>query len=241
MNFRALAAMAALVAVTLLGVACGSTPGPSGSSCTKNYKVGLVTDVGKLSDKSFNFDSFNGVLDAQADSTLCVKGKAIESSVESDYPKNIQTFLDASYDMIVTVGFKLGDATIKAAKANPNVKFAMVDFADFAELGKPAHPTNLVGLTFKLDNGFHDFAPLIVGHPDDRDVDHGGMLGQHPFHLDRVDVLAAGDDHVLQPVLDEDVAAVVDSADIAGAEPAVLCDRLGRRLGLVVVTLHQLL
>ena len=151
MNFRALAAMAALVAVTLLGVACGSTPGPSGSGCTKTYKVGLVTDVGKLSDKSFNFDSFNGVLDAQADSTLCVKGKAIESSVESDYPKNIQTFLDASYDMIVTVGFKLGDATIKAAKANPNVKFAMVDFADFAELGKPAHPANLVGLTFKED------------------------------------------------------------------------------------------
>jgi basic membrane protein A len=110
-----------------------------------------VTDVGKLSDKSFNFDSFNGVLDAQADSSLCVQGKAIESSVEADYPKNIQTFLDAGYDMIVTVGFKLGDATIKAAKANPNVKFAMVDFADFAELGKPTHPANLVGLTFKED------------------------------------------------------------------------------------------
>ncbi|HEY2597414.1 MAG TPA: BMP family ABC transporter substrate-binding protein [Candidatus Dormibacteraeota bacterium] len=110
-----------------------------------------MTDVGKLSDKSFNFDSFNGVLDAQADPSLCVTGKAIESSVETDYPKNIQTFLDAGYDMIVTVGFKLGDATIKAAKANPNVKFAMVDFADFAELGKPTHPANLVGLTFKED------------------------------------------------------------------------------------------
>ena len=110
-----------------------------------------MTDVGKLSDKSFNFDSYNGVKDAQADTTLCVQGKAIESSVEADYPKNIQTFLDAGYDMIVTVGFKLGDATIKAAKANPNVKFAMVDFADFAELGKPTHPANLVGLTFKED------------------------------------------------------------------------------------------
>ncbi|MEP6752262.1 MAG: BMP family ABC transporter substrate-binding protein [Candidatus Dormiibacterota bacterium] len=110
-----------------------------------------MTDVGKLSDKSFNFDSFNGVKDAQADASLCVQGKAIESSVEADYPKNIQTFLDAGYDMIVTVGFKLGDATIKAAKANPNVKFAMVDFADFAELGKATHPANLVGLTFKED------------------------------------------------------------------------------------------
>jgi basic membrane protein A len=144
-------AIAALAATALAGVSCGTaTPGPS-SSCTKTYKVGLVTDVGKLSDKSFNFDSFNGVLDAQADASLCVQGKAIESSVETDYPKNIQTFLDAGYDMIVTVGFKLGDATIKAAKANPNVKFAMVDFADFADLGKPTHPANLVGLTFKED------------------------------------------------------------------------------------------
>ena len=148
---RALGALAVLAAVSILGVSCGSSPGTSGTSCTKTYKVGLVTDVGKLSDKSFNFDSYNGVLDAQSDTTLCVQGKAIESSVESDYPKNIQTFLDAGYDMIVTVGFKLGDATIKAAKANPNVKFAMVDFADFAELGKPTHPPNLVGLTFKED------------------------------------------------------------------------------------------
>jgi basic membrane protein A len=144
-------AIAALAATALAGVSCGgTTTGPS-ASCAKTYKVGLVTDVGKLSDKSFNFDSYNGVLDAAGDSSLCVTGKAIESSVETDYPKNIQTFLDAGYDMIVTVGFKLGDATIKAAKANPNVKFAMVDFADFAELGKPTHPANLVGLTFKED------------------------------------------------------------------------------------------
>jgi len=144
-------AIAALAATALAGVSCGGTSTGPSSSCTKTYKVGLVTDVGKLSDKSFNFDSYNGVKDAQADTSLCVSGRAIESSVEADYPKNIQTFLDAGYDMIVTVGFKLGDATIKAAKANPNVKFAMVDFADFAELGKPTHPANLVGLTFKED------------------------------------------------------------------------------------------
>jgi len=144
-------AIAALAATALAGVSCGGTTAGPSASCAKTYKVGLVTDVGKLSDKSFNFDSYNGVLDAAGDSSLCVTGKAIESSVETDYPKNIQTFLDAGYDMIVTVGFKLGDATIKAAKANPNVKFAMVDFADFAELGKPTHPANLVGLTFKED------------------------------------------------------------------------------------------
>lgn len=153
-SFR-VSAVAALVAVTTLGSACTSgTPGPTGltAPCTKApFKVGLVTDVGKLSDKSFNYDSYNGVQDAQADSNLGVQGKAIESSVESDYPKNIQQFLDQKYCMIVTVGFKLGDATIKAAKANPNVAFAMVDFGDFAELGRPSHPGNLVGLIFTED------------------------------------------------------------------------------------------
>src|SRR6266852_4181595 len=47
-----------------------------------------------------------------------------------------------------TVGFKLGDATIKAAKANPNIKFVMVDFADFTD---KTPPSNLVGLLFKED------------------------------------------------------------------------------------------
>ena len=150
-SVKTMATMAAVVATAILGVACGGSPGPAASTCAKTYKVGLVTDVGKLADKSFNFDSYNGVKDAQADTSLCVQGKAIESSTEDDYPKNIGQFVDQKYDMIVTVGFKLGDATIKAAKANPSIKFAMVDFADFAELGKPTHPANLVGLTFKED------------------------------------------------------------------------------------------
>jgi len=148
---RSLAAMATIAAAALFSFACGGSPAPATSTCAKTFKVGLVTDVGKLADKSFNFDSYNGVKDAQADASLCVQGKAIESSTEDDYPKNIGQFVDQKYDMIVTVGFKLGDATIKAAKANPGIKFAMVDFADFGELGKSTHPANLVGLTFKED------------------------------------------------------------------------------------------
>jgi basic membrane protein A len=144
--------LAVVAAATLVAFACGGTAnntgGTGGSTCSKTWKVGLVTDVGKLSDKSFNFDSYKGVQDAQADKSLCVQGRAIESSTEDDYPKNIQQFLDQKYDMIVTVGFKLGDATIKAAKANPNTKFMMVDNADFTDNPVPA---NLLGLLFQED------------------------------------------------------------------------------------------
>ena len=136
-----------ILVLGLAVTACGASPGPA-SSCSKTWKVGLVTDVGKLSDKSFNYDSYQGVVKAQQDSSLCVQGKAIESSTEDDYPKNIGLFVDQKYDVIVTVGFKLGDATIKAAKANPSIKFIMVDFADFTDT---TPPSNLLGLLFKED------------------------------------------------------------------------------------------
>src|SRR5712691_4736011 len=96
--------LAASLALAVVVAACGSTSGPA-ASCTKTWKVGLVTDVGKLSDKSFNYDSYQGVVKAQQDSSLCVQGKAIESSSEDDYPKNIGLFVDPKYDAIVTVGF----------------------------------------------------------------------------------------------------------------------------------------
>jgi len=139
--------LAVSLALAVVVAACGSTAGPA-ASCTKTWKVGLVTDVGKLSDKSFNYDSYQGVVKAQQDSSLCVQGKAIESSSEDDYPKNIGLFVDQKYDVIVTVGFKLGDATIAAAKANPSIKFVMVDFADFVD---KTPPPNLLGLLFKED------------------------------------------------------------------------------------------
>jgi basic membrane protein A len=140
--------MAAIVATLVFGMACGSTSSPTAATCTKTWKVGLVTDVGKLSDKSFNFDSYKGVQNAQAAPSLSLQGRPIESSVESEYPVNIGQFVDQNYDMIVTVGFKLGDATIAAAKKNPNIKFVMVDFADFVDT---TPPPNLVGLLFKED------------------------------------------------------------------------------------------
>ena len=152
---RSIRVFGGLLAGILMVAACGSSGSGSGSgssNCSKTFKVGLVTDVGKLSDKSFNFDSYQGVKDAQADSSLCVQGKAIESSTPDDYPKNIQLFLDQKYDMIIGVGFNLGDAVTAAAKANSGTKFVLVDAFDFNDLapGKTP-PPNLTGLLFNED------------------------------------------------------------------------------------------
>src|ERR1700737_3494753 len=109
MTSRRLALAAVLTAASLIAVACGGTSsgGTTSGTCSKTYKVGLVTDVGKLSDKSFNANAWQGVQDAQNDKSLCVTAKYIESNQPTDYQKNIAQFADAKYDMIVTVGFLL--------------------------------------------------------------------------------------------------------------------------------------
>ena len=171
--------MAALVAVTLFGVACGGTT-TAGTTCTKTYNVGLVTDVGKLSDKSFNANAWQGVQDAVADSSLCVKAKVIESNQPTDYQKNMQLFIDQNYDMVVTVGFLLGDDTLAVAKANPNVKFAIVDYA------YTTPPANLTGLVFREDQA--GFLAGIVAAKMSKTGTIGGVYGLDipPVHKYRV-------------------------------------------------------
>ncbi|MEX2011881.1 MAG: BMP family ABC transporter substrate-binding protein [Chloroflexota bacterium] len=88
-------------------------------------KVGLVTDVGTLEDKSFNEASWVG---AQAGAkALGGTSSNIVTKAPADYAANIKTFVDQGYGIIVTVGFAMGDATTIAAKQYPNVKFIGVD------------------------------------------------------------------------------------------------------------------
>ena len=149
-----------LLSLSLMALpACGSTSSGTASGCSKTWHIGLVTDVGKLSDKSFNFDSWQGVLKAQNDKSLCVQGRAIESNTSDDYAKNIGLFVQQKYDAIVTVGFNLGPATITAAKQYPNVKFINVDNADFTD---KTPPSNLVGLLFHEDQAGY-LAGVLAG------------------------------------------------------------------------------
>jgi basic membrane protein A len=141
--------VAVLAAALLVAMACGSsgnTGNGASANCSKTWKVGLVTDVGKLSDKSFNANSWQGVKDAQADSSLCVSGKAIESNSSEDYQKNLRIFGDGGYDMVVAVGFNLGNDAETFAKAYPNVKVIMVDATPDAN-----GTSNITSLLFRED------------------------------------------------------------------------------------------
>lgn len=102
-----------------------------------------VTDTGGVDDKSFNQTAWKGVEDAVK--TLGIEGKVLESKAETDYEPNINSFIQQKCDLIITVGFLLGDGTKKAAEANPGVKFSIVDYAY-----DPAIP-NVLGQVFATD------------------------------------------------------------------------------------------
>ncbi len=102
--------------------------------------VGLVTDVGKIDDKSFNQSAWEGVQASDAD----VK-EFIETQDSKDYATNIGTFLEQDYDVVVTVGFALGEATLIAAGENPDTLFIGVDQFQ----GEPVD--NVAGLIFPED------------------------------------------------------------------------------------------
>jgi len=86
-----------------------------------------VTDTGGIDDNSFNQTAWKGVADAQQQ--LGITGRFLESQAETDYEANINSLLGGQCDIIVTVGFLLGDATKAAAEANPDQKFSIVDYA----------------------------------------------------------------------------------------------------------------
>lgn len=91
------------------------------------FSVCQITDVGGIDDNSFNQTAWQGVLDAQEQ--LGTDARFLESQAETDYEANLNSVLGGTCDLIVTVGFLLGEATQTAAEANPDQMFSIVDFA----------------------------------------------------------------------------------------------------------------
>lgn len=121
--------------------ACGG-----GGAAGTGYKACQVTDVGGIDDKTFNATAWKGVEDAVEN--LGIEGAFLESQQQTDYETNINAFVAEGCDLIVTVGFLLGDATYAAADANPDQLFTIVDYPN----SDPAK-ANLTGLLFATDQG----------------------------------------------------------------------------------------
>ena len=113
------------------------------SSTAFAFTACQVTDIGWVDDKGFNATAWKGVQDAVAKHGI--GSKLLESSAETDYVPNLNSFVAEGCDVIVSVGFLMGEATANAAKENPGSKFAIVDFAY-----DPTIP-NVMGLVYNTD------------------------------------------------------------------------------------------
>ena len=122
------------------------------------FKIGFVTDMGGIDDKSSNFLAWKGIKDAIVQ--LGVGGMYLEANQQSDYAKNIQQLVDEDYDLIITIGYLLSVDTATIAKANPDQKFAIIDYAypdclpgavEGKDCGSATDIPNVRGQAFKTD------------------------------------------------------------------------------------------
>jgi len=162
------ATAALAVSATLVIAACGSSTSsaPSGtnsstsSSATSSAATSakilgcMVTDTGGINDRSFNASSWAGMqAAAAANSNITVK--YLQSTTQSDYVPNINTFIGEKCNIIVTVGFLMGSATEAAAKAHPTQKFAIVDCSYASGCLTGTKESNIDQLTFNtVQDGF---------------------------------------------------------------------------------------
>ncbi len=124
------------------------------------FCVGLVTDVGQIDDKSFNQSAWEGV--QLAEKELGAKIDFIETRDAKDYAQNISLFAEQGYDVIVTVGFALGEATAEAAAQYPDIDFIGVDQFQ----GEPV--SNVAGLIFAEDKAGYLAGVLAAMIADDQ-------------------------------------------------------------------------
>lgn len=137
----------AIVFVLMFTVACGKKEAGG-----EKLRIGMVTDVGGVNDQSFNQSAWEGLQEARDD--LDVEVGYIESKQDADYPQNMETMLDSDNDLIWGIGFKMGDIIKEVADANPEQKYAIIDYSY-----GPQTPDNVIGVVFRIYE-----ATFLVGY-----------------------------------------------------------------------------
>lgn len=114
-----------IVLVALIAVS-GLTRAQADCASADVLCVGFVTDVGEIDDKSFNQSAWEAVQEASA--TLnAEEPQYIQTKDAKDYLANIGLFADNGYDIIVTSGFAMGEATREAGATYPEIFFIGTD------------------------------------------------------------------------------------------------------------------
>lgn len=124
-----------LLAVSVMLAGCGSKPkeetnagGDTGGTSTEaksDLKIGMVTDVGGVNDKSFNQSAWEALQATETETGVAVK--YLQSKSDEEYIPNLNEFVKGGYDLTWGIGFQLADAIKTVADQNPDSKLAIID------------------------------------------------------------------------------------------------------------------
>ena len=127
---RSITSLAAIGGLALVLAGCAAPPaeeggGSDGGASADAFLPCVISDSGGWDDKSFNDSALRGITEAAKE--IGGTFNQVESTSDDDYTPNIDASIAEGCDLIVTVGFRLADATLAAAAANPDVMFTIVD------------------------------------------------------------------------------------------------------------------
>lgn len=116
----------AMAAMTLTGCGSGDKDKTAKTDCP--IKIGFVTDIGGIDDKSFNQGSWEGITKFAKDNKLgdnCIK--YLQSKSEEDYEPNLSALAEDQFDLVVAAGFLFDNAMAKISANYPDTKFLVID------------------------------------------------------------------------------------------------------------------
>lgn len=116
--------------LTLALAACGQKENEKNESKDDNgdvakLKIGMVTDLGSVNDKSFNQSAWEALQKLNKDHGFEVK--YLEPKADADVVPNLSEFVKRDYDLTWATAYTLSDAVTQLAQENPNANFGIVD------------------------------------------------------------------------------------------------------------------
>lgn len=115
----------------------------------KGFKIGMVTDLGSIDDKSFNQLTWEGI--QEADETYGTTSKYLKpsSADQVDLQKEVTNLYDAGFRFIVTPGHKFATTIYAAQDLYPDAKFIILDAVPMSNEGTQKVGSNTVVALFK--------------------------------------------------------------------------------------------
>ena len=106
-------------------------------------RLGMVTDVGGLGDRSFNDSAYTGLLEAMRELHATVT--VVQSRSAADYQPNLIVLSNKGYDMIFAIGFLMAKDLTEVASRFPTRHYGIIDAV--------VDEKNVTSVTFQEEQG----------------------------------------------------------------------------------------